>query len=104
MARDNAPVGHTCPMIDGVLDSLNAIYLSSEEISKSELQDFQVKMEKIRSHNGALRDWGNDLFEEKKQLENEVESLSLIIDKLKSEIENYKYSVRELEAEISLYA
>jgi chromosome segregation ATPase len=97
---DNSPVGHTCPMIDGVLDSLNSLYTSLETMSKGELDYYIKTLEKIRSHNGSLRDWGNELYKEKEELENEVEKLREEINNLERCLDNYKEEVKELENKI----
>lgn len=94
---DNAPVGYTCPMIDGVLDTIRTLYRSSEEMSKGELDYFEKTIEKIRSHNGTLRDWGNELYKEKEELENEVNELKSTIEDLESKIEDLQSEIKQLE-------
>jgi len=99
--RDNAPVGHTCPMIDGVLDAITSLYRSSEEMSKGELDYFEKTLEKIRSHNGSLRDWGNEYYDKANELEDEVESLNNYIKDLESQVEDYKAEVKELDKQLN---
>lgn len=98
---DNAPVGHTCPMIDGILDAIQTLYRSSEEMSKGELDYFEKTMEKIRSHNGTLRDWGNELYKEKEELEDEVDELKEKINRLESQVDDYKKEVEELDKQLN---
>jgi predicted nucleic acid-binding Zn-ribbon protein len=83
-------------MIDGVLDGITSLYRSSEEMSKGELDYFETTLEKIRSHNAALREWGIDLDKEKYELEKEVDELKIEIDKLNARIDDYKYEIKEL--------
>lgn len=97
---DNAPVSHTCPMIDGVLDAIHTLYRSSEEMSKGELDYLEKTLEKIRSHNGTLRDWGNELYKEKEELENEVDELKEKVNRLEYQIDYYKKEVEDLSKQI----
>ena len=98
---DNAPVGHTCPMIDGILDAVQTLYRSSEEMSKGELDYFEKTMEKIRSHNGTLRDWGNELYKEKEELEDEVDELKEKVNRLESQVDDYRKEVEELDKQLN---
>ena len=62
--RDNAPIGITCPTIDEIIKLV----------------------EKVRSDNGDLRDWGNDLCEKIEELESTIEKLEIEIEDLKIDL------------------
>lgn len=94
---DKAPVSHTCPMIDGVLDKVKEIYSNSEEFSKGELTYIETTMEKIRSHNSALREWGNELYDEKEELEKSFYELEQEKSKLESINEDLQDEIKRLE-------
>ena len=79
---DNAPVGHTCRMIDSVLSTL----ASAEGISRQEYNELETILEKIRFHNDSLRTWGNEMFDLVYELEKEVESLNNKVADLTDEI------------------
>lgn len=71
--RDNAPVGHTCPMIDEVISAIKSVNWDENNYwDESRLVEI---MEKIRSANDSLRTWGNDLCYERDELENYAEDL-----------------------------
>ena len=62
MANNNRPVepvGHTCPMIDEIIEFIN------ENVAKSiDTSGAMWTLEKIREANGKLRDWGNQMRNE----------------------------------------
>ena len=88
-------------MIDGVLDAINTLYRSSEEMSKSELEYLEKTLEKIRSHNGSLRDWGNELYKEREALEDEVDELKEKVNRLESQVDDYRKEVEELDKQLN---
>lgn len=87
----NAPVGHTCKDIDqcikwlkickdNIETALNTLY-NCEDIPCSVINaldeahkycDIEKELEKLRSANSALRDWGYELYEELEQLKREL--------------------------------
>lgn len=103
MARrvDNAPVGNTCPKIDEVLSILTAIYQSSEEMSKGELKSVEDLMEKIRSDNAALREWGNDQCNQLEEMEKDRDYYQDKTGELENEVKDLQSEVRELEKQLS---
>lgn len=72
MARDNSPVGYTCPLIDSVIRVLNDCEC---EYNSHDIQTAINDLEKVRSMNDELRDWGNGLFNQVKELQDEIEML-----------------------------
>lgn len=97
MARynDNAPVGHTCPLIDSVISFVeNNTDNGVSEIEKKEIIEV---LEKIRSANDQLRTWGNELYKEKEEIESDFE---YEIKELKGRIDDLEYDLREKDKEI----
>lgn len=98
--RDNAPVGNTCPMIDGVLDCIHTLYKSSEEMSKGELDYMVQTLEKIRHHNEELRSWGNEECDKATDLEKELDNSKDEVSALEEDIKEYKSEIKELENQL----
>lgn len=94
MYRDHAPVNATCPKIDKVINKLNRIYNSNEEINASELGELEKAMEEIRRDNAQLRAWGNEQWREVERLEVEVSNLENERENLKDELEDLKKLVQ----------
>ena len=94
--RDNAPVSHTCPKIDDVINTLNEIYISEEPISRGELASIESTMEKIRKDNSALRDWGNEEYERAEENEKDRDYYKDLAEKYENEISDLKQEIREL--------
>ena len=98
---DNAPIGNTCPAIDKIIDKMEEAKNDAkwcmdnpDENSDDELTniiwnlDYAISdMEQIRSDNSTLRDWGNEIYNEKDELERERDDLLLRIEELESELE-----------------
>jgi len=114
MARDNAPIGHTCGSIDDIIDNLNnaideAKYIinnpeedSTEEanIIISTINDVINSMESIRSDNTELRQWGNDEYDRAEDAERELEYLKDSMESLQDENSELRSTVEELEGEL----
>ncbi len=98
---DNAPVGHTCSKIDDVISSMKELYLSSEEMSKGELDSLEKTMEKIRKDNSDLRDWGNQMYNELYEMEKDRDYYQKLAERYESEVEDLKSEVNRLENELS---
>jgi len=103
MARrgDNAPVGHTCPKIDDVISTLKEIYISDEPMSQGELKSLEEIMEKIRSDNAELRDWGNKQYDELCEMEKDRDYYQNRAEKLESDVLDLKNEIKELEKQLS---
>ena len=97
MARysDNAPVGHTCPLIDRVISFLDSI--DCEEVHPNDIKTYINVLEEIRSANDQLRTWGNELYKEKEDIESDYE---YEIKELKGRIDDLEYDLRQKDKEI----
>jgi predicted nucleic acid-binding Zn-ribbon protein len=101
--RDEAPVGNTCPLIDQVIFLINDLsnYDTSVDDDKIDMQydikDANNLLEKIRSANSSLRDWGNELYSEKEDLEKQVSDLTDEVTNLKDELKKLESQITELE-------
>ena len=74
--KDYSPVGHTCPLIDEAIDVLQ----SSECAYNTDVVNSAIKaLEKVRSANDELRNWGNELYSEVEDLKAEIDKLEAII-------------------------
>ena len=104
MARrgDNAPIGHTCPKIDSVISEIHSLYLSSEEMSKTQYTLFEKLMEEIRLANSTLREWGNEQYERAEEFERDLDHANGEISDLKDEVESLKSEIKELENNLEI--
>ena len=102
MARDNAPVPHTCPMINKIISAIDSVNGEETYWTKKDLIE---TMEKIRKANDSLRSWGNDLHDDLEKLENQSQSDYIDLENknedLTAEIESLKSEVSKLEDELS---
>ena len=98
MARDNAPVPHTCPMIDRVIYAINSVEWEDNYWSKDDLIDL---MEDIRSANSTLRNWGNEKHLECNELEDKIYDLENDLKYKAEEIETLNNEINELEMVVS---
>jgi uncharacterized protein YoxC len=98
MARDNAPVPHTCPMIDEIISAIDSVDWEETYCTKKDLIE---TMEKIRKANDSLRSWGNDKHIECEQLEKDIKYKDREIEGLVDEVKDLKHEVSKLEDELS---
>lgn len=98
---DNAPIGHTCPIIDDVITQIHSLYLSSEAMSKPEYTSFEILMEKIRSANTTLREWGNEQCNLAQEYENDLDNEKRKGEDLQDEVDSLKSEIKELEKQLS---
>ena len=84
--RDYAPVGNTCPLIDEVISAIESADWSENTFHTA--QSVSEIMEKIRSANLELRNWGNDEFKRAEELDKDLDYANREIEQLKSVIEN----------------
>lgn len=95
---DNAPVKNTCPIIDDVINYIESFRESfSNEDNDIDFHFALGVMEDIRSANSELRDWGNDLYRELEELEQERNKLIDQLDDSQSELEKANTKIEELE-------
>ena len=97
---DNAPVSQTCPKIDDVISSMKELYLSSEPMSKWEMNQLEKTMESIRKDNSDLRDWGNQMYNELYEMEKDRDYYQKLAERYESEVEDLKIEVNKLENEL----
>lgn len=71
--RDYSDVPNTCPLIDEVISAINSVDWGEDNYWDA--KTVVEIMEKIRKANSELREWGNALYREKDELEDEVKSL-----------------------------
>lgn len=92
MARqvDHSPVGHTCPSIDTIISYLDRLPQDFDSISHREVKDMIYILEELRSQNSTLRDWGNEQYTLREDLEGEVDELLGKIETLENELTEYK--------------
>lgn len=98
MARDNAPVPHTCPMIDEIISAIDSVEWEETSWTKKDLIE---TMEKIRKANDSLRNWGNDKHTECEQLEDQINDLEKDIKYKDGEIEGLVDEIKDLKHEVS---
>ena len=113
MARynDNAPIGHTCPIIDSVIGKMESAKNEADYISKhpeedsieeantilGELIDAIKEIEDVRSANSELRDWGNEEYNRAEEAEGERDEAIKDKEYLQEEIDELKAKIEELE-------
>ena len=107
--RRGEPVKNTCPDIDRILATIKSIFNEMESCSdeddketllesisnwKTDLYSIGVgksnELEDLRSANAALRDWGNEMYNDAESLEIERDRLEDKIEELNSEISSLK--------------
>ena len=93
MARDNAPVPHTCPMIDEIISAIDSVEWEDTYWTKRDLIE---TMEKIRKANDSLRNAGNDKHIECEQLEDQINDLEKDIKYKDREIEGLVDEIKDL--------
>jgi predicted nucleic acid-binding Zn-ribbon protein len=103
--RDNAPVGHTCPLIDSVIDFLSDIEWDLGDDNERDLAERSSialdTLEDVRKANDALRAWGNEKHLETEEFEAKVSALERTISNHELDIEHYREQVAILENRIS---
>lgn len=98
--KDNAPIGQTCPMIDSVLSRIGMIYQDDEPISKADLAELEALMEKIRSANSTLRDWGNEQYNLAMDYEEELDEERRKNEDLARRIASLEDTIKDLEVSL----
>jgi len=115
--NDNSPVDWTCPIIDSVITSMEEAKNQAEYVSKhkqpkedvhdemiliiAELVDGINEIEKIRSANIELRDWGNEQHNRAEEVEEERDEIIRKNEWLIEEIEELKTTIEELEEKLT---
>lgn len=97
---DNAPIGHTCPKIDSVISQIHSLYMSSEDMSRSEYDHFEKLMEEIRTANSTLREWGNEQYQIAEEFEKNLDYEKNKVSDLEDEVASLKKEVNQLEIDL----
>ena len=115
--NDNAPIGHTCPIIDNVISRMESskeeadyISLHPEEDSSEEANTISneikiaiLEIEDVRSANSELRDWGNEEYSRAEEAEKERDEAIRDKEYLQEEIDELKAEIKELENQLSYF-
>ena len=118
MSRRGEPVRHTCPDIDKIkltiatiLDDISnysskdkkSDILDAMESWASELKDIGVgsrcELEELRSANAALREWGNEMYDDAENLETAKDFWENRCAELESKIEDLESTIEDLREE-----
>lgn len=98
MRNDAAPIGHTCPMIDDIIYFIKDIEWDDQEIDLQKESEKALNiLEKIRSANSTLREWGNEQYQRAEEAEKEVDYYKDRVSILEDEIADLKKQIEELE-------
>lgn len=104
MAKDYSPIRHTCPMIDEVINIIMYpewdLSDPDEEKLRDEFKEAIDIMEQIRTANSTLREWGNETYIEKLDLEKEIDWLEKRVAELEYEVRNYQDEIKSLENQL----
>lgn len=83
----SAPIPYTCPMIDEVIEGIEAIDSVRDKLNDIDLSALIREMENIRKANEALRTWGEEQEERAEDAEEHISELNAQIEALKRELE-----------------
>ena len=86
---DESGVPDTCKFIDAAISEIDSC-----ECGECNSYIAKQNLEKVRSYNSDLRQWGNDQYEKVTQLEQAYEDAM-------QEIEDLREQIKELERELS---
>lgn len=92
--RDQSGVPETCPWIDEVLTMLDEIRMASAEIEQDDFDRISELLEKVRSANLSLRQWGNENYEMAEERLYDLNKQESAISELKDDV---YYLKKELE-------
>lgn len=118
MSRRREPVKNTCPDVDRIKETITSIVKQMDRCDSNDsiedllenIQDWSsdlgrigvgrsCDLEDLRDSNSALRDWGNEMYEEASDLENEISKLTDKIVELENEVLELKDEVKDLQNE-----
>lgn len=100
MGRDNSGIDNTCPKIDEVISAVNSV--NWDEDNYWDAKKVIEIMEEIRKANTDLREWGNQMYRERDELQDQLDDLERENKDLKSNIDEFEMQVNELENKICL--
>lgn len=118
--RKGEPVKHTCPDIDRIIGTITAIVKQMKNCDEKDSADDLLEnikdwtgdlesigvgkwceLESLRSSNGALRDWGNEMYNDAENLEAERDEFEGKYEDAKDRISELENEVAELESRIA---
>ena len=82
------PVGHTCPLIDSVIEEIKTY----DDIDGRKAI---MILEEIRNANSALRDWGSSLLEEYNELESEFRGKEYELQEALEELRGIEKTIKD---------
>jgi hypothetical protein len=106
MARDNSNIPHSCPFLDEVIDNIKKAetYIDKDNTALDYLFDCyyykKSPIEKAREIHDDLRSWGNGLFDELKEANDNAEYYEKEYNKALADLEYYKQKCEELETKL----
>ncbi len=87
---DQAPVGNTCPIIDEVIAFLENIEFNLDDEDESDLDVGRKHslnlLERIRTANQTLREWGNEMYQDREYWEKDSDEKAREIISLQEQI------------------
>ncbi len=118
--RRGEPVKNTCPDIDSIISTITAICKQMESCNDEDKKDALLEcisnwkadlesigvgrrsvLEELRSANAALRDWGNEMYNDAESLESERDDFERKYEEEKEKVSKLEDEVEELRSEIS---
>lgn len=97
--RDNSGINETCPIIDNVIRFIDS--LSDGDVPYQDKKDAIDYMEEIRSMNAKLREWGNEMYVERNEIDDEKDKLEDKCRRLESDLDDCIKENKAFEKQIS---
>lgn len=110
MARDSSNIKYSCNFLDEVIDNIKKAetYIEKDNTALEYLFDcYHTKnspIEKARAIHDELRNWGNGLFDELKEANDNAEYYEKEYNKAITDLEYYKQKCEELETKLEEFA
>ena len=123
MGKDNSGIANTCPKIDEVITAImeacrcidnyvmnnKEISVEDEELLSNVVHDLKNThdgknslLELIRTANSDLRDYGNNEYTEKQEIQSKLDTAERKIEDLEQDIKTYKSDIKTFQEEISI--
>lgn len=99
---DYTGVPQTCPLIDKVIDFLDSLSaFDMPDGYEADRKQMEATLEKIRSMNSDLRDFGNEQYKEFEAMEKDRDYYQDRCKELEKEIEYKNEEIKDLEKELN---
>lgn len=98
---DHSGVKYTCPLIDEVISAVKSIPAEVYEYTYWTEKRLIEILEEIRTANSTLRDYGNCLFDDKENLESDVDYFKNKKEYLEELVSDMKKEITELEKQLN---